>query len=63
VLVRPVAEAKHDVFEVVEPTLAFAEREGFVGQILHELDGVVGRLAFAVRGHDEEDGTVGRYLV
>ena len=57
-LISSIAEAEDDVFEAIEAMLAFGEGKIGVFEVLHELYGVVGRLAFAIGGHDEYDGTI-----
>jgi hypothetical protein len=63
VFVRLVAETKNDILESWYGMLAVAELERGVTEILHELYGIVGRLALTVCSHDEEGCTVGWYLV
>lgn len=54
VLVGLVTEAEDDEFKALELVLAIGEFEGFVREVLAELNGVVGGLALAVGSHDEE---------
>ena len=61
--VRLVTEAEDNVFETVELMFTLAEFERFVRQILHELNGIVGRFAFAVSGHNKNRSTILGYLV
>src|SRR6266404_2560507 len=56
--ISPVSEAKDDVFEAVESTLALAKFERLVREILHQLHSIVGRFTFSIRGHHENCGTV-----
>jgi len=58
-----VAEAENDIFETADPMFALAKFERLVRKILHKLYGIVGRLAFTVRGHHENCSTVLGYLV
>src|SRR6266702_1132979 len=57
-LVSPVSEAKHDIFETVKSMSALTKLEGLVREVLHQLHSIVGRFAFTIRGHHENCGTV-----
>lgn len=63
VLVSPVTETENDVFKAREFVLAVRELEGVVGEVLHELAGIVSGLTLTVGGHDEDGGAVFRKLV
>jgi hypothetical protein len=63
VFISLVAQPKHDVLQPVESMGAVGEFESFVGEVLYELDSVVGRLAFSVGGDDEDRGAVFGKLV
>jgi hypothetical protein len=58
VLVGAVAKGEDDIAEVAEILAALAEGDAVVLEEVPELDGVVGRLAFAIGGDDEEDNVV-----
>jgi hypothetical protein len=60
VFIRSVAEAEDDVFDAIEAMLAFGEGKVTVFEVLHELYGVVCRLALAISGHDEHNSAVFR---
>src|SRR6266403_4045355 len=56
--VRLVAEAEDNVLETVELMLTLAELERLFGEILHKLNGIVGRFAFTVGSHHENHSTI-----
>jgi hypothetical protein len=58
VLVGFVAQTEADVFHPRELVLAVLERERFVGEAVHQGDGIVGWLTLAVGGHEEDGDAV-----
>jgi len=57
VLVRLVSQSKHDVLDSIKSMRAVGELETLVGEVLNELNGVVGGFTLSVGGDDEDRGT------
>ena len=61
--VRLVAQPEHDVVQSLESVRAIGKLETLVGEVLQELNGVVGRFALSVGGDDEDrDGAFGKLV-
>jgi hypothetical protein len=58
VFVSLVPQTEDDVFEAFEFMFAIAKLERRVGQVLHELDCIIGGFALSIGSHDEEDTTI-----